>query len=97
MDWSKARFKIGSKGSKSAIFTPAMLQVLILCPGHINPGETSHAGAWVAGAAFDRIGQNRRQQRRLARRQAGSRATERIGRARLRAELSRWPELGNIQ
>src|SRR3954449_6660080 len=97
MEWPKARFKISEIGSKAAIFGPATPQPGGLRPHHIDPGQTAQAGAGIAGAADDRIGQDRRQQRRLARRKTRGRTAESIGGAGLRSELSGWSELSDVQ
>src|ERR1700722_2341518 len=90
----KASFKNGKKRSKTA---PAALRFLGLGPGDIDPGEATYAGSRVAGASYVRIGQDRRQQRRLSRRQHRSAVAEGIKAAGLRAELTAGPELGDIE
>src|SRR5450631_874390 len=82
------RFKMRPTGSKSAIFAPAPLQCRGLRPGRIGSGQTAHPGPGIEGTAPDRIGKDRRQQRRFARRQRQGRMAEGIDRAGLGAELA---------
>src|SRR5204862_2735043 len=58
---------------------------------------TAHPGAGIAGAALDRIGKDRRQERRFARRQGRCRTAESISGPGLRAELAGGAELGDVQ
>src|ERR1700733_13380191 len=89
-----ASFKKGKKRSKTA---PAALQFLGLGPDDIDPGEATYAGSRVAGATQMRIGQDRRQQRRLSRRQHRSAMAEGVKAGGLRAELTARPEFGDIE
>src|SRR4051812_29846713 len=97
MERPKARLKIPPNGSKSAIFAPAARQSLGPRPGRIDPGQTPYPGAGIFGTAQMRVGQNRRQQGGLARRQAGGGAAEGVTRPCLGAELAGRSPFGNVE
>src|ERR1700733_809766 len=94
---AKASLKISKNGSKNPIFTPASLQFRGLGPDDIDTRQPTDARPRISGAAQARIGQDRRQQPRLPRRQHGSAMAKGIEAAGLHAELTAGPELGDIE
>src|SRR5580693_3703615 len=97
MTWGKASLKIGKSGSETPIFAPATLQFRDLRPGHINTRQPADTRPRIPGAAHMRIGQGRRQQRRLPWRQHGGAMAEGVEASCLGAELTAGPEFGDIE
>src|SRR5690349_7545270 len=97
MDWRKASCNRGKNTSKTAIFVPASLQFRGLRPRHIGAREATHAQGRVAGAAHVRIGQDRRHQSRLARRNHWRAMAESVSRAGLNPELASRAKFGDVE
>src|ERR1700753_66793 len=84
-------------GSIAPVFVPAMRQFLRLSPDRVSSRQPANTGAWRAGTALDRIGQDRGQQRRLVGCQVRGRTAKGVFGARIGSELTRRPKLGDIE
>src|SRR5215470_13866121 len=100
MDLLKARSFCSKRppkfGSKVATFAPAYPQPLGPRARHVDARQSPHQGSGIARAAQMRIWQDRRQQRRLPRRQAYRGVAERMKAPRLGAELAGGTKFGNV-
>src|ERR1700761_1682464 len=78
------------------VFVPAMRKFLRRRPGRVGAGQPADTGTRTAGAALDRVGQDRGQQRRLVRRETRGRPAEGIFSTGVDPQLTGRPKLGHV-